>query len=657
MIRRFGRALGAAVLVAGAAAGIARADEPLFASIFSDHVVLQRDRPIDVWGRAAPGEQVTVTMAAASRTTQADDKGAWALTMPALRAGGPHSLVARAGSRRQAVADVLVGDVWLCSGQSNMEWVVRNALNAPWEIEHSANNTIRHVAIARDTSAAPRADFSAPPVWKVAGPSTTGDFSAVCYYFARELQKTTNVPQGLIHSSWGGTRIEQWLSRDALAALGNDRAKLELLDLYSRDRGAAVAAYAKQWQQWWTSQPATQGTQPWVADKGKGKQSGEWKPAPTTLGGWENWGDPVLGNFDGVVWYRAHVKLTSAQARQAATLVLGPINDVDMVWIGGKAVGNGFGPESREYALPAKTFESGDNPIVIGDFNMWGYGGIAGPAGKLLVRLADGTTVPLTGIEYQAAPPGLAKFPRSPWDAIEGVTILNNAMIAPLRNFGVRGVAWYQGEANAGFDDAQRYETQLRALFSDWRRQFQAPLSFFVVQLVNFGRFTPGPVDTGWARLREAQRRAVAADGNAGLAVGIDVGNPYDLHPTNKQDVGIRLARAARHVAFGDPASASGAQPKSARRTVNGVDVTLGDFDGSLVVYGARDPAGFELCGAEQSSCHFVRASLGEGGVVHLEDASPGSWARVRFAWADAPITNLYDAAGLPVGPFEVPIE
>jgi sialate O-acetylesterase len=639
----------ACVLVAGAV----QADEPLFAAIFSDHMVLQRDRPIDVFGRATPGEQVTVSMAGAARTTHADASGAWALELPTLHAGGPHALVATAGGRRQAVSDVLVGDVWLCSGQSNMEFTVRHALNADWEAQHSANNTIRHVAIAHATSPKPLAEFAAPLVWKVAGPSTVGDFSAVCYYFARELQKSTNVPQGLIHSSWGGTRIEQWLSREALTALGDDKAKLELLDLYARDRNAAIAVYAQQWQQWWTSQPAVHGSQPW----GAAKQSGEWKAAPAGLGSWELWGDSALSNFDGVVWYRAHAKVSGAQARQAATLELGPVTDVDMAWVNGKPVGSGFGAEARVYALPAKALASGDNAIVIGDFNMWGQGGIAGPANKLLVRFADGSTAPLTGIEYQAAPEGLTKFVRSPWDSIEGVTVLYNAMIAPLRNFGLRGAAWYQGESNTGPESAPGYEALLRALFSDWRRQFQAPLSFFVVQLADFGQIATAPIDSGWARVRDAQRRAVTVDGNAGLAVTIDIGNRDDIHPTNKQDVGKRLAHAARRVAFGEQISASGGAPKSATRSVTGVDVTLSDFDGALRVDGSKDPSAFELCGDTQASCHFVRASLGEGGVVHLEDAAPGAATRVRYCWADAPICNLYDTTGLPVGPFEQEIE
>jgi sialate O-acetylesterase len=230
-------------------------------------------------------------------------------------------------------------------------------------------------------------------------------------------------------------------------------------------------------------------------------------------------------------------------------------------------------------------------------------------------------------------------------------------MIAPLGKFGLRGVAWYQGEANAGLDDARNYQALLAAWMGDWRRQFDAPLPFLIVQLANFGELAETPVDSGWAQLRDAQRRAVAADRNAGLAVTIDIGNRDDIHPTNKQDVGKRLARAARHVVYGEKLSASGAQPVSATLAGGDIAVTLGAFDGDLRVIGARDPSGFELCGATQDTCRFVRAQLQGGGKVLLTDIAAGAATRVRFCWADSPLCNLYDGVGLPVGPFEIEVK
>jgi sialate O-acetylesterase len=629
-------------------------DAPLLAAIFADHVVVQRNRPIEVWGRAQPGEQVTVTFSNATRSAQADPGGKWALAIPAFPAGGPHVLTARTASRRQTVSDVLVGDVWLCSGQSNMEWAVRNALNADWEVQHSANDRIRHVAIPRLTAPTPLADFPVKLEWKAAGPNTTMHFSAVCYYFVRELQKTVDVPQGLIHSSWGGTRIETWLSAQALRQLGGNDANLELLGEYGSAPTTAAAHWGERWQKWWKSQAATAGTEPWSAGRAP---AGEWKPAPAQLTQWENWGVPELAGYDGMMWYRARVKLSAAQAKQNASVSLGVIDDVDLVWINGQPIGSGVGEDERVYRIPPKLLKAGENLVVVNDFDMWGSGGIHGPGERRAIRFDDGSQAILTGWEYQRPPAGLSPMPRAPWEPYAGMNILYNAMIAPLGKFGLRGVAWYQGEANAGLDDANRYQPQLQMLFTDWRRQFDNPLPFFVVQLANWNALATTPVDSGWARLRDAQRRAVTEDGNAGLAVTIDLGNRDDIHPTNKQDVGKRLARAARHVVYGEKISASGAQPKSAQRSTSGVDVALGDYDGKLLVIGARDPAGFELCGETQASCHFVRAQLGEGGVVNLEDPTPEKARRVRFCWADAPLCNLFDSEGLPVGPFEISVQ
>lgn len=634
----------------GAAASAA--DAPLLARIFADHVVLQRDRPLAVYGQAKAGEAVSVTLSGATQQATADAGGRWQVVMPPLPAGGPHTLNVRTRDREQQVRDVLVGDVWLCSGQSNMEWTVRNTLNAGNEALHSTNDTIRQVTIPRLAAAAPRADFDAPLEWKSAGPKTTPDFSAVCYYTARELQKTVQVPMGLVVSSWGGTRIETWLSREMLHELGGNDDKLALLEEYARDKPTAMRHWGERFQKWWASQPATQGRQPWTP-AGAGV---EWQPAPSVEKTWEEWGVPALAEYDGMLWYRARVTLTPAQAAQAATLALGTVNDVDIAWVNGRAMGSGFGEGEHAYAVPAKLLKAGENVIVLNVFDMWGSGGLEGADGGRQLRFADGSSVPLVGWQYAVPPAGLST-PRAPWEAIAGVEILYNGMIAPLGPFGLRGVQWYQGESNAGLDDARQYQAQLQGLFADWRRRFGAPLPFLVVQLANFGALSRAPVDSGWAQLRDAQRRAVTADGNAGLAVTIDIGNRDDIHPTNKQDVGRRMARAARHVIYGDAASGWGAQPKSARRVDGGVLVTFGDFEGDLLVIGAKDPSGFELCGAAPASCHFVSAQLKGGGDVLLSDPSASSATRVRFCWADSPLCNLYDGANLPAGPFEIEVQ
>ncbi len=292
------------------AAGAARAEAPLMSGLFVDHAVLQRDRPINVFGRAAAGEEVTVSLAGASASAKADARGAWSLTLPAMIAGGPHTLTARSASRTQTANDVLVGDVWLCSGQSNMEWAVRNTLDAGSEVALSANDRIRQVTIARAISAAPRTDFDQALEWKVAGPTTTEHFSATCYYFVRELQKTVNVPQGIISSNWGGSRIEPWMSEAALRAIHGYEEQLDLLGEFRTNRPVAFWHWGEIWQKWWIGQSAvTQGKQPWAV---RGDNVA-WQPAPAALG--------LLGNLEcpGARAIRRHGVVSRArEARQGA---------------------------------------------------------------------------------------------------------------------------------------------------------------------------------------------------------------------------------------------------------------------------------------------------------------------------------------------------
>jgi sialate O-acetylesterase len=659
MIRRV-RKLRTLVSLAGLAwlangEAVAQSGASLLGPLFTDHVVLQRDRPINVWGEAAPGAAVSVALAGASTNTHADVNGRWHAALPALPAGGPHSLTARSGTREQSARDVLIGDVWLCAGQSNMAWSVRASLNSRAEIAASANDGIRQVTIPMASSASVRGGFDKPLQWKVAGPEHSGDFSATCYFFARELAKSQPVAQGLIVSAWGGSKIQPWISEGAIRALGGYDTALAVLETYRGDPAAAAQRWGEVWQRWWLDQKAvTRGKQPWLAARG---DAAEWTRAPEAMTPWESWGVPALASYDGMLWYRARVQLTAAQAKLPATLSLGQVDEVDLTWVNGRAIGSqGCCPE-RSYAVPKGLLKAGENLVVVNALDTYASGGLYGPAEKRALVFADGTQVPLAGWEYQIAPAGLDAPLRSPWEATAGVSMIYNAMIAPLRNYTLRGVAWYQGESNTSVPEGRRYQPQLAALFADWRRQFEAPLPFLVVQLSNYGPMAREPVESGWALTRDAQRRAVAADGNAGLAVTIDIGNRDDVHPTNKQDVGRRLARAARHVVYGEKLSPSGAVPKSAQRAADAVVVTFGDFEGDLDVYGGKDPSAFELCGRGEGTCQYVTARLLANSKVSLDAGAIPAATRVRFCWADSPLCNLFDSAGLPVGPFEIPLQ
>jgi sialate O-acetylesterase len=358
-----------------------------------------------------------------------------------------------------------------------------------------------------------------------------------------------------------------------------------------------------------------------------------------------------------MVWYRTTVHLTATQAAQKATLSLGTVAQIDATWLNGHWLGTTAGANTeRTYEVPPKTLRKGQNTIVINVLDTYSYGGIYGPADKRALHLADGTTIPLDQEwRYQIVPSSIGHSIRAPWEDTAGLTLIRNAMIAPLGSYGLRGVVWYQGESNA--EDAERYKPLLEGLMADWRSQFGSDLPVLLVQLPNYGPAATAPAASDWATLREAQRLAVAEDAHAALAVAIDIGERTDLHPANKQEVGRRLARAARHLVYGEPVAPSGPVPVIARRDGQQIVVRFKDIDGgSLVAYGAYRPVGFELCGADQASCRFADATLQSDRVVLEPVHDAPAPTRVRFCWADSPVCTLYDKSGLPAGPFEMPI-
>ena len=321
-----------------------------------------------------------------------------------------------------------------------------------------------------------------------------------------------------------------------------------------------------------------------------------------------------------------------------------------------KPIGNTFGYNAeRTYQLPAGSLRAGENSLVINVLTTWDAGGLLGPEDHLALKLADRSEVSLaTGWRYQLVPDSMGYPPRAPWESVAGLTSIYNAMIAPLASFGIRGVLWYQGESNAG--EADRYQALLAAFMRDWRSRFGAETPFLIVELPNFGVIPTTPASSSWASLREAQRRAVAADAHAALAVTIDVGDARELHPPDKQIVGARLAQAARHLIYGASISASGPVPQAAHLRAQGqVEVDFVDVGDGLVTYSANRPIGFELCGSGTNDCHYVDAVL-QSNQVMLDAGGVPTPKRVRFCWGDAPICNLYDKSGLPAGPFELEI-
>jgi sialate O-acetylesterase len=638
----------------------AAAAEPLLHPIFQEHAVVQRDAPIRLYGRATPGTTVSLSFGDATADATADARGEWQAVLPSHPAGGPHVLMARSGSITQRVEDVLVGDVWLCSGQSNMVLQVHRSLDARAEIANAGNEHIRMLTVGETGSATPLDTFATPVQWKRASSQTAADFSATCFYFARELQKTVDVPMGLVVAAWGGSRIQAWASAEALGARGDLDDELEVLAAYARDPAAGTARWGEHWGEWWHARADTKrGDEPWGNDRAAGK---DWQDAPPQLGAWERWGVPELESFDGMVWYRTAVRLTAEQAKQSAVLELGAVDEVDMTWVNGRAVGSAYAPgQKREYPIPTGLLRAGANSVAINVLDTYRDGGVAGPAEAHALRFEDGTRVVLDSHWRYRRVASSEPPPRAPWHTAAGLTTLYNGMIAPIGRYGFRGVLWYQGESNTF--EAARYGEFLAALIADWRQRFDAPLPWLNVQLAGYGLPRAGTGNSGWAEMREVQRRYVEQDPRYGIATAVDIGDRYDIHPPNKQELGRRLARLARHLVYGETSlSPTGPQPASARREVDSVLVTFADVTGSLVAYGADQPIGFELCASSKGpgetserTCRYAAATL-EGKQVRLRSPDAATATHVRHAWADSPVITLFDAAGLPTQPFEISI-
>ncbi|OLF75236.1 hypothetical protein AWH62_05255 [Maricaulis sp. W15] len=617
--------------------------------IFTDHMVIQRDQPATIWGQAEPGTTVTVRLGIDSQDATTDDEGRWQAVFAPHSAGERLALeVVTAQGVAQRVDDILVGDVWLCSGQSNMEFPVLRALNPGSEISGPHNPAIRLLTIAHDSQVTPQADHADPDVWQIASPDSVPDFSAVCYFFARELQARIDVPMGLIDASWGGSQIEAWISADGLRTTGDFNASLDTLALYATDRAAASAGFGVEWEAWWQD---AAGTAPWT-DEAVMAEPGQ--PAPAQMGDWRSWDIEGMDRHLGMVWFTRQIELDAVQAAQDAWIDLGGIDEVDASWVNGQFVGATFGWGSgRTYDLPQGSLRAGSNMIAVNVLNTWGAGGMVGPNEAVRLRFADGSTVALAGDwRFAPVPSSIGSPPRAPWESVGGLTGMYNGMVAPLEHTRLAGMIWYQGESNTGRADA--YEGLLETLLADWRNQFGADMPALIVQLANFGALADQPVNSGWARVRDAQRRVAERDPRAGLVVTIDIGDRLDIHPPNKQEVGRRAARAALHVLHDGAGTGWGARPRDARRADDQIVLRFDDVEGGLHAMSTDAPGGYEACSADE--CRYVPARLADDHIVLSLAPDAGPVSHVRYCWADAPICPLYDGAGLPVGPFELAV-
>ncbi len=617
---------------------------PQLATMFSDHAVLQRGQAIPVWGTAAPREKVTVSLGGSTKVATADKSGDWRVDLPAMQPGGPLVLTASSASGQAVANDVMIGDVWLCSGQSNMEYPVRRALNGEGEAQGGADAQLRLMKVPQQLAELPQRTFAKTPSWQVATPESVSHFSAACYFMVRELRASQKVPIGAIDDTWGGTPIRAWMNEASVRASGGGQ-YADLVALNRSDPAAAIRKFGEEWGAWWRAQTGDAvGSEPWNS-----RGSLTWAPIPS-FAYWDAWG-PEWVKYIGAIWAEKIVTLTAAEAAQAATLSLSVVDDADQTFVNGVAVGGLNDPVNpRRYNVPAGVLKPGENRIIVYARNYWGPGGFKGPADQFALSLKDGTSKPLgDGWTYARVPDSIGGPPAAPWGSSSGVSAIYNAMVAPLGPTRLTGVAWYQGEADVGHAG---YDTRLAAWMNNWRNQFGDPkLPFFIVGLAGWGAVSAQPTDNGWAALIDEQRVAVQRDQRTALISAIDLGDRVDIHPANKQEVGRRLALAAKSLVYSDPGGKLSPMPVGASRSAGVITVS---FNKPLQTLSGAQALGMELCEAASGTCRYGDARVQGSTVVIKDDGRPVT--RVRHAWAEYPIVNLYDTDMLPVPVFEIPI-
>ncbi|MGM9482571.1 sialate O-acetylesterase [Roseateles sp. NT4] len=613
------------------------------AGVFADHMVLQRDMLLRVWGQAEPGQKVHVQIAGRAADAVTGRDGRWQASLAPLKAGGPHELQVSAGSEQRKLSDVLIGDVWIAAGQSNMEWRLADSNGAAAEIAAAGEHPqIRHAKMPHRVSLAPLRD--APSLrWDVASPATAGDFSAVAWHFARRVQADAKVPIGILNLSWGGTHVETWTSPRANAG------DPELVDVM-RAMPADTASFVRDRQaQMLERVRAFQGGTPAVVAGADPRLDDTAWPTLNTPQVWETQG---LRGLDGRVWMRRHVNLTAAEAAGTATLHLGPVDDCDETFVNGQPVGKTCGWEApRTYPLAAGLLREGDNLIAVRVTDTGGDGGIHGAPANLRLETAAGSK-PLAG-RWRARVEAL--------QAIEEIgpndlpSLLFNGMVQAFTPFAARGVIWYQGETNA--PRAARYAQAFPRLINDWRLQWheqgqRGALPFYFVQLSSYGPRPPLPEGSAFAELRDAQRQTLKLPAT-GMAVSIDVGDANDIHPRDKKTVGERLARIALANSYGQPMPFKGPTLRASRKLPDGsFELSFNDVAGGLATRGGGPLLGFAVAGTDQ---RFVaaRAEITGPDRVRVWSQAVAKPSALRYAWGDTPLeANLVDGAGLPATPW-----
>jgi sialate O-acetylesterase len=621
-------------------------------AIFGDHMVLQQQSPITVWGWAQPGEKITIRgtwQPAEEAGTTAPPDGQWSICIQTPDAGGPYSL-SIIGDNTIVLNDILIGEVWLCAGQSNMKLSL-DGFEANEEmkkaIETADYPTIREFFVPRIAAAQPQSDCQGH--WQVCTPQTAGSFSAVAFFFGRELNQKLHIPIGLINASWGGTSVEAWTSKKTLATFDAFRKRVEELGPYENS-AEDIEKYEKALLEW---EQKLAGIDPGTKEtwQNPALDDTDWKTMELP----SSWTGTQLANVDGILWFRRAVQLPKSLIQNDLELHLGLIDDMDTVWINGVAVGRTLAwMKPRVYRIPVGILQAGINMIAIRVIDLRrGEGGFTGKAEELRIGPVGAdpkTCISLAGEwKYKFShPTPIPDVPLSEADKRINQytpTVIYNGMIHPLINFRIAGSIWYQGESNCY--NPILYRSLFPAMIADWRAQWnQGEFPFYYVQIAPFeyGK------ETCSQAIREAQLMTLDKVPNVGMAVLMDIGEAHDIHPKNKWDVGERLARWALAKTYGQKEIVySGPLYKEMRIEQNKIRILFNYTDGGLVARGGP-LTDFTIAGEDRNFMPAKAVIEGDSIVVSGENIQ--NPVAVRYAWSNWACPNLFNAAGLPASSF-----
>lgn len=611
--------------------------------LVSDGMVLQRDASIRIWGWASAGEKITIRFNDSKYNVVADKNGNWEVMLPKMKAGGPYEMQIDA-TNSITINNILIGDVWVCSGQSNMGALWGFASNYQDEIARSENSNIRQFMVRPDFKLGSTDVDYRSGKWLSANPGNVLRFAAVGYFFARKLYEIYKVPIGLIDASLGGSSAEAWISEESIK---------EFPKYYEDVLRYSTPGYMDRIRKQDDERVKSWNKLVMGNDEGY-KNPQKWYDPELNTSDWETmhvpgyWADTKVGNINGIVWFRRKINVPAIMVGKPVTLKLGRIVDADSVFINGKFVGSvGSQYAQRNYKIPEDILKEGTNTIVIKVTNYIRHGGFVPE--KPYELIAEGDTINLEG-EWKYRIGATAEPLEDRLFTGKIPTGLFNSMIAPMLNYTIKGVVWYQGESNTS--RAFEHFDLFKLLIKDWRHQWhQGNFPFLYVQLPNFVEVNVETTKYDWAYFRESQLKALSVP-NTGMAVTIDIGEWNDIHPVDKKDVGDRLALAAQKVAYGDNKVVySGPIYKSMEIKDNKVTLSFTNIGSGLVTKNGGELKCFEICGIDDNFVPAKAKIVNDKIEVWSDKVSKP--VAVRYAWANNPIhPNLYNKEGLPASPF-----